>query len=568
MDAVSHLRATAPHAIPLLDADQAAAGDEAAVDAGETWAGLMERAAGHLARGIVDLAGHGYGLRVALVVGKGNNGGDGWAAARRLRELGAQPTVVAVPGLDVEMSDEAADNRRRYLRAGGRAVEADRLEAALADCDVAVDCMLGTGATGAPRGDIGEAVQAITGERRPPLVVACDIPTGVQAHDGGLPGEAIRADLTVTFGGLKRGLLLHPGAAHCGRVVVGDLGDRYAAPATDWETLTAAGAAPPPLAPDADKRTRGVVLVVGGSVGMVGAAILVARGALAAGAGLVTLAVPEPVQAIAAGAVPPALTLGLPAGDDGAVAPRAADLVRQHAEDSDVVAAGPGMRPVAGTREVTDALLEADTAVVLDADGLNVYRDEGGALADHRGPLVITPHRKELARISDLDDEAPAWTGRAETAPALARELDAVVLAKGPGTVIAAPDGRIRVTPTGSPALGAGGTGDVLAGAVAASLAATDDPALAVARAAWWHGLAGQLAGINAADRSGSAEVAEALPHALALTAALAARQPAWPFQAPGWWSGRQPVEPRTRLRHDIGRIDRGRPANRTGARP
>jgi ADP-dependent NAD(P)H-hydrate dehydratase / NAD(P)H-hydrate epimerase len=568
MDAVSHLREPTTASVPLLDAEQTAEGDGNAVDAGESWAGLMERAAGHLARGIVDLAGYGYGLRVTFVVGKGNNGGDGWAAARRLQQLGGQPTVVAVPGLEVEMSEEAEANRRRYLEAGGRATGPDGLEEQLSGCDVAVDCLLGTGAAGAPRGEIGDAVGAMIGERRPEVVVACDIPTGVQADDGGVPGEAVEADLTVTFGGLKRGLVLHPGAAHAGRVVVGDLGDRYAPPAAAWSALTAAGAAPPPLAPDADKRARGVVLVVGGSLGMVGAAILVARGALAAGAGLVTMAVPEPVQHVAAGAIPAAMTLGLPADRDGVVVPEATHVVLEHAEQSDVVAAGPGMRPSEGTRAVTDTLLEADCRVVLDADGINVYRDEGDALRDHHGALVLTPHRRELARITGLDSGDAAWEARVGTAPQLARDIDAVVVAKGPGTVTAAPDGRVWVAPTGSPALGAGGTGDVLAGVVAAAIASDGDPARAVARACWWHGLAGQLAGVNAADRSGSGDAADAIPHALALAQQLADHEPAWPFSTPGWWSGRLPIAPDARIRHDIGRIEHDRPRTRTGARP
>ncbi|MDQ4130603.1 MAG: NAD(P)H-hydrate epimerase, partial [Actinomycetota bacterium] len=198
----------------MLDAEAAATGDRTAVEAGATWADLMERAAGHLARGVVDTAARRYGLRVTLVVGKGNNGGDGWGAARRLADLGASPRVIAVEGLEVDMSPEATANRGRYLAAGGRAADMRDLPEALAWCDVAVDCLLGTGATGAPRGAVGEAVEALRQAADDTAVVACDIPTGVQADDGLVPGEAVAADLTVTLGGLKRGLLLHPGAAY------------------------------------------------------------------------------------------------------------------------------------------------------------------------------------------------------------------------------------------------------------------------------------------------------------------------------------------------------------------
>ncbi|MBW3562088.1 MAG: NAD(P)H-hydrate dehydratase [Actinobacteria bacterium] len=537
------MTADAPTSLPLLSAAQAAAGDEAAVEAGATWAGLMDRAAGHLARGIVDLAGHGYGLRVAVLVGKGNNGGDGWAVARRLRAFGAQAEVVAVHGTDVDMSDEAEDNRRRWIDAGGRVVGLDGLEATLGRCDVAVDCLLGTGATGAPREPLDEVVAAINAARdRGVGVVACDLPTGVNGDDGRVPGDAVRADLTVTFGGLKRGLLLHPGAVHAGRIVLGDLGPGYDAERGDWRALTAAGAAPPPLPAEADKRARGTVLVVAGSVGMAGAAILCARGALAAGAGLVTVAVPQPIQDVVAQAVPPAMTIGLPADDDGTVAPAAAEEVADRAVDADVVVTGPGMRPTRGTRATVDAILAADCCAVLDADALNVFRGEGGDLADHRGALVLTPQHRELARITDLaEDGEEALTERSWIAPDLAAKLDAVVVAKGPGTVVVAPDGRVWVTPTGGPALGAGGSGDVLGGVIAATLATADDPSLAVARACWLSSLAGDLAGSWAADRSSSADLADTVPTALEVTQRLATARPSWPFDPPGWHVGRTP---------------------------
>lgn len=529
--------------VPLLDAEAAAAGDQAAVEAGESWAGLMERAAGHLARGVIDCGGRRYGLRVTLVVGKGNNGGDGWGAARRLAELGAFPRVVAVEGLEADMSPEATANRSRYLASGGRAGEKEDLADALAWCEVAVDCLLGTGATGAPRGAIGEAVTALRQAAADgAIVVACDIPTGVQGDDGLVPGEAVSADVTVTLGGLKRGLLLHPGATYAGRVVIGELGSRYEPPDVAWSALTAAGAAPARLPAGTDKRDRGVVLVVAGSVGMVGAAILCARGALAAGAGLVTVAVPRPVQDIVAGALPPAMTLGLDE-QDGAFSASSAQAIAEQAERSDVVVAGPGMRHTSGPRQVVDALLEHAPRLVLDADALNVYRGEGEALADHAGELVLTPQSRELARITPDFDQEDAWDRRVEAAPDLAGRCRATVVAKGPGTIVAAPEGRVWVTPTGGPALGAGGSGDVLAGAVAAAVASAEDVPLAVAQACWCHGLAGDLAGLETADRSSSGAVADVLPSALALAADLARRRPDWPFDPPGWSVARTPPE-------------------------
>ncbi len=524
--------------LPLLDATAARAGDEAAVAAGDTWHGLMERAAGQLARWTVAVGGCGYGLRVALVVGKGNNGGDGWAAARRLeREHGAQCWVVAVDGVEVAASSETTANRAAWLRSGGRTSDGtDDLDTALAWCDVAVDCLLGTGVSGAPRGPAGTAAAALLQARdRGTRVVACDVPSGVSSDDGSAPEGSVRADLTVTFGALKRGLLLHPGAAHAGRVVVGGLGPHYHADGAGWSALTPTGAAPPTLAVDADKRARGVVLGVAGAVGTSGAAALVADGAVRAGAGLVTVATPVPVRAeVAARADAGAMIQGVPADGRGAIAASAvsptggdglASLPSEQVAAADVVAAGPGMGVGVGAADVVAHLRRHARRLVLDADALNVHRDDPAALADHAGVLVLTPHERELARIGGGDDGAQAWERRGRRVPELARELDATIVAKGPGTLVAAPDGRVWVTPVGGAALGSGGTGDALTGIVAAAVAGAHDVPLAVARAVWWHAAAGVRAGRATAGRASATDLLRELPAVLGeLTAAASSR--------------------------------------------
>jgi ADP-dependent NAD(P)H-hydrate dehydratase / NAD(P)H-hydrate epimerase len=511
-------RATAAH--PLLDAAAARAGDQAAVDGGDTWAALMERAGGHLARGVIAAAGRAYGLRVAILAGKGNNGGDGWVAARRLTTLGAQAWVIAVDGVDVEVSPETAENRARWRAGGGRTSSGtDHLERALAWCDVAVDALLGTGVSGAPRGAAGKAAGALLGAYDAgTTVVACDVPSGVSADDGSAPEGSVRAHLTVTLGGMKRGLLLHPGAAHAGDVLVGDLGPAYQPAAAmratgsgGWWALTASGAAPRRLPADADKRARGVVLVVAGAVGTSGAAALASAGALAAGAGLVTVAVPDPVRAEVAVHHPSAMVHGLPVDERGALAPDAVHALPD-LDGFDVVVAGPGLGHGEGTAGVVAHLRRHARRLVLDADALNVHRDAPGALADHVGDLVLTPHQRELARIGGGADGDDAWAGRVERVPGLARAYDATVVAKGPGTLVAAPDGRVWVSPHGGPALGAGGTGDVLAGVVAAAIASSQDVPLDVARAVWWHAAAGQRAGADRADRATATDLLAALP--------------------------------------------------------
>jgi ADP-dependent NAD(P)H-hydrate dehydratase / NAD(P)H-hydrate epimerase len=524
-------------AYPLLDAAAARAGDAAAVEAGDSWAALMERAGGHLARGVVAAAGRSYGLRVAIVAGKGNNGGDGWVAARRLAALGAQAWVVAVDGADVEVSRETAANRARWRASGGRTSSGvgDLLRASTW-CDVAVDALLGTGVSGAPRGPAGQAAAALLevyGTGTP--VVACDVPSGVSADDGSAPAGAVRADLTVTLGGMKRGLLLHPGASHAGEVMVGDLGPAYqpaaAMRASDplaggWWALTASGAAPRPLAADADKRARGVVLVVAGAVGTSGAAALASAGALVAGAGLVTVTVPDPVRSEVAVHHPSAMVHGLPVDERGELAAEAVHALPD-LDGFDVVVAGPGLGHGDGAAAVVRHLRRHARRLVLDADAINVHRDDPMELADHAGALVLTPHQRELARIGGGVDGDDAWARRATRVPALARELDATIVAKGPGTLVAAPDGRVWVTPLGGPALGAGGTGDVLAGILGAAIASAPDVALDVARGVWWHAAAGEWAGDDRAARATATDLLAALPPTLGeLEGAVRRRRP------------------------------------------
>ncbi len=512
-------------AVPLLDAAAARAGDEAAVAAGDSWQQLMDRAAGSLARGVLDLAGHRYGLRVTIVVGKGDNGGDGWTAAPRLRDAGAAVRIVAVDGLDTEVSPATGAGRDRWLRSGGRvSVGTGDLDADLAWCDVAVDCLLGTGARGAPRGPAGEGTAAlVAAARRGTPVVACDVPSGVDADDGSAAPNAVRADLTVTFGARKRGLVLHPGAVHAGHVVVGDLGPRYDPGPVTWHALTPAGAAPPALAVDADKRARGVVLVAAGAVGTSGAASLAATGALRAGAGLVTAVVPEPVRAeVAARTDAGVMVRGVPAvdgavgGEDGL--PDLAGV--------DAVVAGPGLGYGDGAGRLVAHLRTAAPRLVLDADALNVHRDHPGALADHTGDLVLTPHERELARIGGGGDGPDAWRRRVERVPQLAARYRATIVAKGPGTLVAAPDGRVWVCPAGGPALGSGGTGDALAGIIGAAIATADDVPLAVARAVWWHAVAGQRCGADRAGRATATDLLAALPAVLGDLAAGPDREP------------------------------------------
>jgi NAD(P)H-hydrate epimerase len=495
---------------PLFTPRQVRAMDGAAIESGTSSLALMERAAGHLARATIDLAGAAYGVRIAVLCGKGNNGGDGIAAARRLRAAGAWP-VVGLVAAPEGLSDDAAVQLRRWRGLGGR-VTGD-VSSALRSADVVVDCLLGTGATGAPRAPYDAVIDQINAHDAP--VVACDLPSGVDADTGAVAAQAVEADVTVSLGAHKRGLALWPARAHVGDMRLGDIGirsavDEPAAHLVDAADIVGVLRAP---AAGADKRSRGVVVIVAGSDNMSGAAVLAARGALAVGAGLVTVATSTLARHFVAPQVPEAMTVTLPDDDVDEAFERVADACA----DADALAIGPGLgHDQSQVRLVRRCIAELDVPTVLDADGCNAFRHDAAALADHRTTtLVLTPHRAELTRICDPDDPDELWARRVDTVPALAQRWGATIVAKGPGSVTAAPDGRVWINATGTPALATGGTGDVLTSMTVAAVAAGTDPAR-VATTVALHGLAGQAAAARHEVRSvTSADVAAAVPRAL-----------------------------------------------------
>jgi len=553
--------------LPLLSAADARAADAAAVAAGETFEGLMARAAGHLARTVIEMAGRAAGLRVDIVVGRGDNGGDGWSAAPLLAERGAYVRVVESPGSDAPGSEASTRARDRWIARGGQVCTGDVAAALIATdgrarADVVVDCLLGTGSSGPLRGGVAEAAAGIRAARDGgAIVIACDVPTGISADDGSVTDGAVTADATVSLGGMKRGLLLAPASAHAGRVAVAGLGARFDAAvaarrhqreadaAVQWWMLTAVGARPDALDAHTEKRRRGVVLVVAGRTGTAGAAVLAGRAALASGAGLVTLAVPEPIRAEVAAMHPTLMVVGLPADAEGGVH---ADAVHALPLDGvDAVVAGPGLGTGSGASAVVAHLRRTCRRLVLDADALNVHRDDPEAFADHpdaTGALVLTPHARELDRIAGPG----ASVDRAVRVPALAARWGVTIVAKGPGTLIAGPDGTVFVNPFDEPALATAGTGDVLAGMLGAALAVgRDGPAdtlpRSIARAVWWHAAAGRAAWMRTGGHPDAAEILDTIPTALrTLTGSDPATQ-ADPGPAGRIWldTGRDPIAAR-----------------------
>ena len=496
--------------IPLFTPEQVREMDRRTITGGVPALQLMERASGHLARAVLAAAGRSYGLRVALLCGKGNNGGDGIAAARHLAAAGAWP-VVCLTSTPDDLSDDAAVQLRRWRAQGGRVETAP--DTTLERADIAVDCLLGTGASGAPRPPYDVMIDALNASGLP--VVACDLPSGVDAETGAVEAQAVRATVTLSLGAHKRGLALWPARSYAGELRLGDIGVVTDDDSADTHLITADDV--PALLPEpsneSDKRARGVVVIVAGSDDMSGAAALCARSALAAGAGLVTVATSPLARRMVAPTVPEAMSLELPPDDPEAAFERIAGAC----ERADALAIGPGLgHGPAQVALVRRCVNELDLPTVLDADGINAFRHDAGTLAGHvASTLVITPHRSELTRLLGEED-SDLWTQRITRVAQVARDLGATVVAKGPGSLVAAPDGRMWINDTGTVALATGGTGDVLTGMTVAALAAGTGPERVAATVAL-HGVAGQVAADGGSARSVTAlDVARAVPHAVA----------------------------------------------------
>jgi len=491
---------------------------------------LMENAGRGVADAIERRFGPVRGRRVAIVCGKGNNGGDGFVVARHLAARGAAVDVWLIGGTG-EVRGEAATNLAVLVKSalpltvvsgasGSPGLEG--LGEALGRAELVVDALLGTGVTGAASGLVAGAIAAINeaGRQAGRPVCALDLPSGLSADQGGLLGPAVRATLTVTLGLPKRGLYLHPGADHVGRVELADLGVPRAwlevgIPVALLEAEDVRAVLPARPA-DAHKGSYGHLLVVAGSLGKTGAAVLACRGALRSGTGLVTCALPATQQPVVAAGVPEAMTEPLPEGGAQTLSAKALDRLLELASRVDAVTLGPGVGLEPETQAtVRDLIQTIERPMVVDADALTALVGHLTRLRDARGPRLLTPHPGEAARL--LGRTVPEIQGdRIESARRLAGETGTFVALKGAGTVVASPGGEVTLNPTGNPGMATGGTGDVLAG-VAGGLAAQGlGPEAALRSAVYLHGLAGDLAARERGEAGLIAgDVADALPAAL-----------------------------------------------------
>lgn len=470
----------------VVTAEQAAARDAAAIAAGIPSMQLMRRAGLGAARAIGEHLAPDAGGRAVVCCGPGNNGGDGWIVAAAL----------AGAGMSVHVREAGEVRSADAVTARSEALAHVALGAPLEPPDVVVDALLGTGARGALRGAIAElAAYVDDARRRGARVVALDLPTGVDATTGEVAEGAVRADLTVTFGTVKRGHLLS--RSMCGELLVVDIGlGAHAALPDGAPTLVDDGWVArrvPPLPAEAHKGMRRRILVVGGDRGMAGAVALAARGAVRSGVGMVKVCVHEASLAPLQSAVPEATAVPWP--DDE---PDPSLLAWPHA-----VLIGPGLGGGSEGRDRVSAWLSAWSGpVVLDADALNAFAGDESALGDllDGRPAIVTPHPLEFARLIGVDLDT-VLEERFEVGARLARALHAVVLLKGVPTVITAPDGTSMVSARGTPVLGIAGSGDILGGIAVTLLAQSGEPLAAAACAAYAHGRAGEMANAGRSAR-------------------------------------------------------------------
>lgn len=490
--------------------EEMARADAAAIRAGTPAEVLMERAGASLARAVIALTGGRYGRSVAVVCGRGNNGGDGFAAARLLARAGVGVRCLVID--DPDGSRGAAGAHLRRLRAEGVVIEPFD-PARLEGMDAVVDAVFGTGFRGPIDGRHAAVVEAINGCGA--RVVAADIPSGVDGLTGSVSGPAVRAETTIVMAAEKYGTAVSSGSVNAGRVVVVDIG----IPVRDAGAWALEPADPsrvvPRRAADAHKRSDGAVAVLAGSQAMTGAALLTCRAAVRMGAGYTTLGTTEAVHVAKACVLAEVLSEVVSDGD--VLGPDALDRFGAVLARADAVALGPGMGAGEAQRGLVLSLLDGVALpLVIDADGLNVLVDDTGALRRRSGPTVITPHPGELARLLHAGVEE-VQSDRMASARRAADGLQCVVVLKGWRTIVAEPSGTVVVNTTGGPELATAGTGDVLTGAVAALLATGLGAFEAAWAAVYVHGLAGTLAGTGQAGHGVLAwDVAEALPRALA----------------------------------------------------
>jgi ADP-dependent NAD(P)H-hydrate dehydratase / NAD(P)H-hydrate epimerase len=479
--------------------------------------------------------------RAAMLCGKGNNGGDGLVAARHLKEdnsgINLKP-IVFLFGSPDELHGAAAENLSRWLKSSGEIVEikdSASLDAAwprIASAYAIVDALLGTGLRGPTAGVIAEAIARLNKLSRnatlarPAFILAVDIPSGLPSDGQSAEGPVLFAHQTVTFTAPKIGQLLSKQAGCCGHLEVCQIGspsalvEEIGKGSARWAEPDEFASLPLIRSADSHKGTYGHVLLLAGSLGKSGAAILAGRAALRAGAGLATIATPEPVQPIVAAGQPEYMTEPLMATKSGALSLRSLldGTFGELEEGKSVLAIGPGLGTHRQTQEfIRTIVTQTELPVVLDADGLNAFAGEADSLRKRKTKfLAITPHPGEMARLLGVSTE-DVQADRPTVARESARKWNAHVILKGFHTIIASPAGDLFINTTGNAGLAKGGSGDVLTGLLAALTAqfGTQDWHRVLTLGVYLHGLAAENSG-QTRELSGALaqEIVQSIPSA------------------------------------------------------
>ena len=497
---------------------------------------LMENAGRNVAELIVEKFPQVDPERITILCGKGNNGGDGLVVARHLLMRGYRPRVVLLAEPE-GLKGDARKNCSILLQSGLAPTimpnQSDwfRARTEFLTSSLLVDAILGTGLAGPVEGFYREVILDLNRNFAPIPIVAVDVPSGVPSDTGEAPGPSLRARYTVTFTAPKWCHVFPPNCESVGELRVTPIGTPpyvYENDASLFLNLLGRE----DLAPFARKRASGShkgnyghALIVGGSLGKSGAAALAALGALQAGAGLVTAAVPAGVLPLVAGAAPTLMTEPLPENDAGAVSCKSFDYghFAAIAAGKSVLAIGPGLSMHPETAEFTRRVVREWTQapLVVDADGLNAFAGAAELLQGDGRKLILTPHPGEMGRLAGLTT-AEVQAKRVEVARQFSVEHKAYVVLKGARTLIAEPGGQVYVNPTGNPGMATAGTGDVLTGMIAGLLAQHPDAPVerVVSAAVYWHGAAGDAAAARRGELSLLAtDLLAALPEALDGTA-------------------------------------------------
>ncbi len=462
---------------------------------------LMENAASGITRTVEEMLGSVSRKRITVICGRGNNGGDGLAAARQLYNRGARVSVYLLSDMTA-FTAEAEMNLNIALKTGveihGKGTyPPGTLRLALNHSHVIVDAIIGTGLSSTIKEAYKEVIGLINDSNIP--VIAVDIPSGIASDTGEVMGAAVKAAATVTFALPKRGHFLYPGFDYTGKLHIVDISIPKSAVEKEsiyLNLLTEEDmrSIVPARQTDAHKGTNGHVLVIAGSIGKGGAAAMTALSCLRAGAGLLTLAAPESVQPIVAGKLTEVMTHPLAETEAGTISSAAVDMLLELSRDKEAVAIGPGLTTHEDTVSVVKRLVkEAGIPMVIDADAINAIADNPGLLSERRSATILTPHPGEMGRLTGKST-AEVQKDRIGVARGFAMEHGVYLVLKGAHTVIAEPSGAVHISPTGNPGMATGGTGDALTGIIAGLIAQGLEPAQAAKLGVYLHGLAGDLA--------------------------------------------------------------------------